>query len=98
MIEKRILVKRQILKELKRINERPKDPLSVTLHQQHEFWNRSVGRFSKQVKKYLINIEAVKIYALKHPKKVQADQHRFPSLAQHQIHLQHGPPREEETR
>ena len=67
--EKKVEVKRRVLNELKRIQQRPNDPLSVTFQQQHTFWNKSAHVFSKRFKQRLINIEAVKIYAMKHPEK-----------------------------
>ena len=62
-IEKR----RQILKDLQFIKDHPHDPRSVALRNQHALWNNAARKESRKYRLHLIDIEAVKIYALDHP-------------------------------
>ena len=62
-------IKKTLLKQLHFIETRPMDPRSVTLRQDHALWNQKARRFSKGFKNYLIDIEAVKVYALEHQEK-----------------------------
>ena len=59
-IEKR----RQILKDLKFINDHPHDPRSIALRNKHALWNKAARKESRKYRLHLIDIEAVKIYAL----------------------------------
>ena len=62
-------LKKMVMKQLRFISQKPMDPQSITLRQTHAFWNRCARRFSKDFRNYLIDIEAVKLYALEHPEK-----------------------------
>ena len=55
--------------ELRFIRENPNDQQSKLFKLQHASWGRSARTHSKEYKKDLIDIEAVKIYALEHPGK-----------------------------
>ena len=59
--------KRQILKDLKYIQDHPHDPRSIALKNQHAAWNKAARKESMKYRLHLIYIEAVKIYALDHP-------------------------------
>ena len=62
-------LKKMIMKQLHFINRHPMDPQSIAFNQTHRFWNCHARRYSKNYRSYLIDIEAVKIYALEHPGK-----------------------------
>ena len=62
-IEKR----RQILKDIKFIDENPHHPDSVALRNKHALWNKAARKESRKYRLHLIDIEAVKIYALDNP-------------------------------
>ena len=82
-IEKR----RQILKDLKFINDHPHDPRSIALRNKHALWNKAARKESKKYRLHLIDIEAVKIYALDHPgvSAVQIKKECCPSMNERSI-------------
>ena len=61
--------RKRVLNELRFIRENPNDQQSKLFKLQHASWGRSARTHSKEYKKYQIDIEAVKIYALEHPGK-----------------------------
>ena len=61
--------RKRVPNELRFIRENPNDQQSKLFKLQHASWGRSARTHSKEYKKYLIDIEAVKIYALEHPGK-----------------------------
>ena len=87
-----------IVKQLRFIQQRPMDPQSISLQQTHAFWNSCARRSSKHFRNYLIDIEAVKIYALEHPEKCSRNKPRLWSLTKPSFNLQHYPPWKREKR
>ena len=85
-------LKKMIDKQLRFINERPMDLQSISLRHTHAFWNGCARRFSKDFRNYLIDFEAVKIYALEHPEKCSRNKPRLWSLTKPSFNLQHYPP------
>ena len=65
--KRKIEKKRQILNDLRFINEHPHDPRSIALKNKHAVWNKAARKESRKHRLHLIDIEAVKIYALDHP-------------------------------
>ena len=88
----KIDLKKMIVKQLRFIQQRPMDPQSISLQQTHAFWNSCARRSSKHFRNYLIDIEAVKIYALEHPEKCSRNKPRLWSLTKPSFNLQHYPP------
>ena len=51
------------------IKAHPTDPKTNTYEKEHAHWNRVARRHSKKYKLYLVEVEAVKVYALEHQEK-----------------------------
>ena len=62
-------IKKEILSRLRFVQKLPTDPQAVSFRQEHEFWNHRARRFSKNHRRFLLDIEALKAYALNHPEK-----------------------------
>ena len=59
--------KRDLLHDIKFIHDHPHDPRSLELKKQHALWNKEAKRASREFRREVIDVEAVKIYALDHP-------------------------------
>ena len=62
-------IRKEISEQLKFIQENPTHPKSAQLKRQHAAWNREARRSSKSKRKRLLDIEALKDYAILHPEK-----------------------------
>ena len=56
--------------QLSFIKAHPTDPKSKTFEKEHAHWNRVARRHSKKYKLYLVEVEAVKVYALEHQERL----------------------------
>ena len=63
--------KKMIQRQPSFIEKRPQDQQAISFRQNHTFWRLVAKNDSKKFKKHLINIEAVKVYGLNHPKKAR---------------------------
>ena len=57
------------MNQLKFIKDNPGHPLAIEYQQRHAASNQAALKESRAYKKYLIDIEALKVYALHHPEK-----------------------------
>ena len=62
-------IKKQIVVQLQYIKQRPNTPQAEVYKTQHAFLNRVARRMSKGYIRHLIEIEALKVYAMNHPGK-----------------------------
>ena len=62
-------VKHEIQQQLRFIEDHPGDLLAQQLKDQHDNWNREARRESRTIKESLIDLAALKVYALNHPEK-----------------------------
>ena len=73
-------VKFEIQRQLRFIEELPNDPQEQRFKAQHEFRNRVACKQSREFKDCLIDLAALKVYALNHPekraKKLKVDCHQ----------------------
>ena len=65
----RISNRATVLSQLEFTRAHPSDPKTVSFQKQHSHWEREARKHSKKYKRHLIEIEAVKIYALNHQEK-----------------------------
>ena len=62
-------IKKQIVAQLQYIKKHPNTRQAEVYKMQHAFSNRVARRMSKGYRRHLIDIEALKVYALNHPGK-----------------------------
>ena len=62
-------VKRELMEQLKFIQEHPGHPLALQYQQQHALWNRSARKDSKRFLNSPIDKEALMVYAHRHTEK-----------------------------
>ena len=58
-----------ILNQLKFIADNPDHPDSFRYKQMHDLWKKDALKYSKKIRKHLIEVQCVRVYALNHPEK-----------------------------